>query len=186
MDFSFQVEDTCNVEQICTWKNDTVCGDVTSMQCSIVAYTGTDPAQAVIFKRNVNLYSNHYLPTRVFAGKDTKNITAIAWTGDHHQIECKTTEVEEKCTKPVEDIQWADQWWCDETEDTTTHFKEMPVCHNVTKQNCVTKWEMDDQARMIKFLYVLHLQSAGRSKDSGNVSQLICLLHIDCNFTKLI
>ena len=63
MDFSFQVEDTCNVEQICTWKNDTVCGDVTNMQCSIVAYTGTDPAQAVKSKRNVNLHSNHYLPT---------------------------------------------------------------------------------------------------------------------------
>jgi len=93
-----EVEDTCNVEQICKWKNQTVCGDVTNMQCSIVAYT-----------------------------------------------ECKTTQVEEKCTKPVEEIKWADQWWCDERPNTTTHFKEMPVCKNVTKQNCVTKWEMDDQ-----------------------------------------
>ena len=59
--------------------------------------------------------------------------------------------MEEKCTKPVEEIKWVDQWWCDETTVNIKHNKTMPQCHNVTKQNCVTKWEMDDQARMIKY-----------------------------------
>ena len=83
------------------------------------------------------------------------------------QTECKTTEVEEKCTKPVEDIKWADQWWCDDNTTTVEHPKVMPQCKNVTKQNCVTKWEMDDQARMIKF-YLRIAHAINRSKESGS------------------
>ena len=54
--------------------------------------------------------------------------------------------MEETCTKPVEDIKWVEQWWCDDNPTTIQINKTMPVCHNVTKQNCVTKWEMDEQA----------------------------------------
>lgn len=93
-----EVYDTCDVRQVCTLRNEEVCGDVTDLKCDIVAYT-----------------------------------------------ECKTTEVEEKCTKPAEEIRWADQWWCEESHEFINHTKTMPQCHNVTKQNCVSKWEMDDQ-----------------------------------------
>ena len=68
--------------------------------------------------------------------------------------------MEEKCTKPVEEIKWVDQWWCDETTIEINHTKTMPQCHNVTKQNCVTKWEMDDQARMIKYYLPIAMNTA--------------------------
>ena len=44
--FSFQVYDTCDVEQVCIQRNDKVCLDVTDLQCNVVAYTGTNQAQA--------------------------------------------------------------------------------------------------------------------------------------------
>ena len=87
--------------------------------------------------------------------------------------------MEEKCTKPVEEIKWVDQWWCDETTVNIKHNKTMPQCHNVTKQNCVTKWEMDDQARVIKFLCTLHMQLTGVRTLAADIS-----LSEDCRFTK--
>lgn len=62
MDFSFQVYDTCDVRQVCTLRNEEVCGDVTDLKCDIVAYTGTNPAQANKINRNVNRCTNDHLP----------------------------------------------------------------------------------------------------------------------------
>ena len=54
-DFSFQVENTCDVEQVCIPRDHEVCLEVTDMVCSAVAYTGTNPAQANKIKREVHV-----------------------------------------------------------------------------------------------------------------------------------
>ena len=33
---------------------------------------------------------------------------------------------------------------CQEAMDVVQHTKMMPECRNVTKQNCITKWETDE------------------------------------------
>ena len=38
---------------------------------------------------------------------------------------------------------------CTEGMDTVQHTKMMPECRNVTKQNCITKWEEDDQGNQV-------------------------------------
>ena len=48
---------------------------------------------------------------------------------------------------------------CEQGTRTVPHVKMVPHCKNVTKQNCVTKWEMDDQARMIKFYSSIAINS---------------------------
>ena len=34
-------------------------------------------------------------------------------------------------------------WVCEEHERTVQHEKLMPVCKNVTRQNCITIWKTD-------------------------------------------
>lgn len=44
---------------------------------------------------------------------------------------------------------------CSEGMDTVQHTKMMPECRNVTKQNCITKWEEDENGNQVsrKFDY---------------------------------
>ena len=45
---------------------------------------------------------------------------------------------------------------CQEAMDVVQHTKMMPECKNVTKQNCITKWETDEdgnQASNFNFLF---------------------------------
>ena len=54
------------------------------------------------------------------------------------------------CTKPAVETKHAHQHWCEDGPDTyEPHEKMVPQCTNVTKQNCVTKWEVDQQARRV-------------------------------------
>ena len=46
--------------------------------------------------------------------------------------------------KPYEKIE------CQEGMDTVKHQKMMPECRNVTKQNCVTKWETDENGNQVR------------------------------------
>ena len=39
---------------------------------------------------------------------------------------------------------------CYEGKKTIPHKKHFPECHNVTKQNCVTLWETDDDGEQVK------------------------------------
>lgn len=39
---------------------------------------------------------------------------------------------------------------CDETPEVRHHKKMMPECRNVTKQNCVTKWETDSYGKQVR------------------------------------
>jgi len=38
---------------------------------------------------------------------------------------------------------------CQEKEEREAHIKEVPVCKNVTKNNCVTDWEVDDNGNKV-------------------------------------
>lgn len=38
---------------------------------------------------------------------------------------------------------------CNETTEFIPHTKMMPECKNVTKQNCVTKWETDADGKQV-------------------------------------
>ena len=38
---------------------------------------------------------------------------------------------------------------CSEGMDTVQHTKMMPECRNVTKQNCITKWETDENGKQV-------------------------------------
>ncbi len=38
---------------------------------------------------------------------------------------------------------------CTEGMDTVQHTKMMPECRNVTKQNCITKWEEDADGNQV-------------------------------------
>ena len=38
---------------------------------------------------------------------------------------------------------------CTEGMDVVQHTKMMPECRNVTKQNCITKWETDDEGNQV-------------------------------------
>jgi len=38
---------------------------------------------------------------------------------------------------------------CKEGMDTVQHTKMMPECRNVTKQNCITKWEEDENGNQV-------------------------------------
>ena len=38
---------------------------------------------------------------------------------------------------------------CTEGMDTVQHTKMMPECRNVTKQNCITKWETDENGNQV-------------------------------------
>ena len=38
---------------------------------------------------------------------------------------------------------------CNETTEFIPHTKMMPECRNVTKQNCVTKWETDAEGKQV-------------------------------------
>ena len=38
---------------------------------------------------------------------------------------------------------------CEQTTDVVKHTKLMPECHNVTKQNCITKWETDANGKQV-------------------------------------
>ena len=38
---------------------------------------------------------------------------------------------------------------CTEGMDVVQHTKMMPECRNVTKQNCITKWETDDDGNQV-------------------------------------
>ena len=40
---------------------------------------------------------------------------------------------------------------CAESEEREAHIKEVPVCKNVTKNNCVTDWEVDDNGNKVYF-----------------------------------
>ena len=45
---------------------------------------------------------------------------------------------------------------CQEAMDVVQHTKMMPECRNVTKQNCITKWETDEDGNQASnFLYLL-------------------------------
>ena len=45
---------------------------------------------------------------------------------------------------------------CKEGMDVVQHTKMMPECRNVTKQNCITKWETDEDGNQASnFLYLL-------------------------------
>ncbi len=39
---------------------------------------------------------------------------------------------------------------CTEGMDTVQHTKMMPECQNVTKMNCITKWEEDENGNQVK------------------------------------
>ena len=39
---------------------------------------------------------------------------------------------------------------CTEGMDVVQHTKMMPECRNVTKQNCITKWETDDEGNQVR------------------------------------
>ena len=39
---------------------------------------------------------------------------------------------------------------CTEGMDVVQHTKMMPECRNVTKQNCITKWETDDDGNQVR------------------------------------
>ena len=39
---------------------------------------------------------------------------------------------------------------CNETTEFIPHTKMMPECRNVTKQNCVTKWETDAEGKQVR------------------------------------
>jgi hypothetical protein len=39
---------------------------------------------------------------------------------------------------------------CNETTEFIPHTKMMPECKNVTKQNCVTKWETDADGKQVR------------------------------------
>ena len=41
---------------------------------------------------------------------------------------------------------------CNEGMKTVQHTKMMPECKNVTKQNCVTKWETDENGNQVSGL----------------------------------
>ena len=38
---------------------------------------------------------------------------------------------------------------CSEGMDVVQHTKMMPECRNVTKQNCITKWETDEEGNQV-------------------------------------
>merc|ERR1711944_44697 len=38
---------------------------------------------------------------------------------------------------------------CQEAMDVVQHTKMMPECRNVTKQNCITKWETDEDGNQV-------------------------------------
>ena len=46
---------------------------------------------------------------------------------------------------------------CKEGMDVVQHTKMMPECRNVTKQNCITKWETDEDGNQASnfFLFIL-------------------------------
>ena len=47
---------------------------------------------------------------------------------------------------------------CENGTHPTHHVKMMPECKNVTKQNCVTKWETDDNGEQVhKSIPVLNM-----------------------------
>ena len=39
--------------------------------------------------------------------------------------------------------------------DTVQHTKMMPECRNVTKQNCITKWEEDENGNQVSCLLLV-------------------------------
>ena len=41
-------------------------------------------------------------------------------------------------------------WVCEMIPVTLTHRKLLPVCRNETKQNCVTKWEKDENGKPVR------------------------------------
>ena len=43
---------------------------------------------------------------------------------------------------------------CTEGMKTVQHTKMMPECKNVTKQNCVTKWETDENGNQVSPLVI--------------------------------
>ena len=59
--------------------------------------------------------------------------------------DCKPSMEQVSCTKPEVETKYADQYWCDEGTRNEIHIKKVPQCKEVTKQNCVTKWEMDEE-----------------------------------------
>merc|ERR1712121_165793 len=42
-----------------------------------------------------------------------------------------------------------EEYDCTPGVDIVKHTKQMPKCHNVTKQNCVTKWETDVNGKQV-------------------------------------
>ena len=42
-------------------------------------------------------------------------------------------------------------WVCEERDITIQHEKLMPVCKNITKQNCITIWKTDDKGNPVSF-----------------------------------
>ena len=46
---------------------------------------------------------------------------------------------------------------CKEGMDVVQHTKMMPECRNVTKQNCITKWETDENGNQASDLSLFRL-----------------------------
>ena len=58
--------------------------------------------------------------------------------------------MEEKEYKSQKDeYEYYAPWNCTSKEEEVDHWKERPVCHDVTKQNCVTKWEIKDDGTKV-------------------------------------
>ena len=55
---------------------------------------------------------------------------------------------------------------CTEGMDTVQHTKMMPECRNVTKQNCITKWEEDENGNQVSVTSYsnLKLDQSGHKK----------------------
>ena len=47
------------------------------------------------------------------------------------------------------------KWTCEHGFGNQTHYKMMPECRNVTKQNCVTKWETDANGKQVSTAFLL-------------------------------
>ena len=47
---------------------------------------------------------------------------------------------------------------CKEGMDVVQHTKMMPECRNVTKQNCITKWETDENGNQASDTFFSYLQ----------------------------
>jgi len=54
---------------------------------------------------------------------------------------------------------------CNESTTTQNHLKMLPECHNVTKQNCVTKWEADALGNQVRLVFYIITNLVNRGEE---------------------